>query len=399
MLLTHLSTALLLSTFLSASQSEAQPPRKVAIVVYQGVELLDFAGPGEVFSAVRAEGRMAFDVFTVAGSRESIVSQGFVEVTPEHTFEDCPAPDIVVVPGGNVPLQDLALREFVLDCSKNSELVMSVCNGAGVLAAAGLLDGLEVTTHHGSLELVQTLAPTARVLSNRRFVDHGNILTSAGVSAGIDGALHVVARLHGADAARATARYMEYDWRPDEIAELHARAGELVPPSAAMKLLALVKETDPADAAPRYLELARADEAFSEARVNRIGYGLLNAGRGDDALRILQLVCAAYPDSANACDSVAEVHEALGHSEEALTWSRRALERIDDDETLEPERAQRVRKASAERIERLEAGAKRTTFACPPCGMPCDAERLTAPGRCKNPSCGLQLVEVGGGAR
>jgi len=137
-----------------APASEPSAPRNVAIVVFDGVELLDFAGPGEVFSAARAGGRHAFRVYTVAGSTEPLVSQGFVTVTPAYTFEDCPAPDIVVVPGGGVPLRDRELRGFVQESAERCELFMSVCNGAGVLAAAGLLDGLTATTHWGALDLL-----------------------------------------------------------------------------------------------------------------------------------------------------------------------------------------------------------------------------------------------------
>src|SRR6185503_13309637 len=129
---------------------------------------------------------------------------------PEYSIEDCPAPDILVLPGGNVPDENRDLQAWVKRCATDAELVMSVCNGALLLARTGLLDGLEATTHRGSLESLAEVSPTTRVLTNRRFVDSGRVMTCAGVSAGIDGALHVVERMLGAEAARHTARYMEY---------------------------------------------------------------------------------------------------------------------------------------------------------------------------------------------
>jgi transcriptional regulator GlxA family with amidase domain len=167
----------------------------------------------------------------VAAERGPVRSQGFLQVTPVRSFADCPAPDLVVVPGGNVP-EDRAHVEWIRRCAETSELVMSVCNGAFLLAEAGLLDGLEATTHHGSLETFAGAYPRTRVTTNRRFVDSGKVMTCAGVSAGIDGALDVVERFLGADAARGTARYMEYEWRPEEIAARHARPSSRTPSEA-----------------------------------------------------------------------------------------------------------------------------------------------------------------------
>lgn len=203
-------------------------PRTVAILLYEGVELLDFAGPGEVFSSARGPDGPAFRVTTVAAQAGPLRSQGFVTLTPEHTFEDCPPPDILVVPGGNVP-GDARHVEWVQACARTGELVLAVCNGAHLVADAGLLQGLEATTHHGSLESLARRHPETRVYTNRRFVDCGAVMTCAGVSAGIDGSLHVVKRLLGEEAARRTARYMEYEWRPEEIRALHAQPGQAVP--------------------------------------------------------------------------------------------------------------------------------------------------------------------------
>lgn len=200
---------------LAPSPADSPKMRNVAILLYDRVELLDFAGPGEVFAA--AGGRSTFKVFTVAATEEPIHSQGFVEITPEYSIANSPRPDILVIPGGGVGnvLHNPQLMGWIKKTAEEAEIVLSVCNGALVLAQTGLLDGLEVTTHHGSLERLRRMASQATVHDDRRYVDNGRIITSAGVSAGIDSSLYVVARLLGEDAARQTAWYMEYNWQPD----------------------------------------------------------------------------------------------------------------------------------------------------------------------------------------
>lgn len=192
-----------------------QKPRKnVAVFVHEGVELLDFAGPAEIF-AVAGRPR-AFNVYTVAATEADVVSQGFLKIKPQYTLANCPKPDIVVIPGGNtrIPLKDERIIQWIKKSSENAEIVLSVCTGAFLLAKAGLLDGKEATTHWASIETLKKEAPKAKVLTDRRFVDNGKVITAAGVSAGIDGALHVVDRLLGREVAKNTARYAEYRWEP-----------------------------------------------------------------------------------------------------------------------------------------------------------------------------------------
>ena len=190
--------------------------RNVAIVIHEGVELLDFAGPGEVFAA--AERGRAFNVYTVAETTKPITSQRFLSVNPQYTFDNCPKPDLVVIPGGatRVLLSNPKAMAWVKETTKEAEVVLSVCTGAFVLAQAGLLDGKEATTHYGSLEQLAKQYPKITIRPDKRLVDNGKLVTAAGVSAGIDGALHVVARLCGAEAARGTAKYMEYRWEPEK---------------------------------------------------------------------------------------------------------------------------------------------------------------------------------------
>jgi transcriptional regulator GlxA family with amidase domain len=192
--------------------------RNVAIVIFNQMELLDFAGPAEVFAA--ADHGQAFKVYTVAENDKPIKSQGFVTITPQYTIENCPRPDILVIPGGNSTSvsKSQKMMDWVKEVSQNAERVMSVCTGAFVLAKAGLLDGLEATTHHSAISSLRRNHPNIKVRTDVRVVDNGKILTAAGVSAGIDGALHVVSKLRGQKVAQKTAEYMEYNWRPEPAA-------------------------------------------------------------------------------------------------------------------------------------------------------------------------------------
>lgn len=204
-------------SFLNPKKQNNFKKRNVAIVLYEGVELLDFSGPGEVFAAAQTiEGSPAFNVYTVAASTEPLISQGFLTVKPQYSFSDAPKPDIVVFPGGNI--ENLAKNEkgmtWAKTVSAEVEIAMSVCNGAFFLAQAKLLDNKKITTHWAQIRNLRKQVPTATVLENVRFVDNGQVITTAGVSAGIDGALHVVERLFGTPAAKLTAKYMEYNWQP-----------------------------------------------------------------------------------------------------------------------------------------------------------------------------------------
>lgn len=199
-----------------ASVSSTQKARrKVAIFIHEGVELLDFSGPGEVFAST--DHRQAFEVYTVAASADEIVSQGFVTIKPHYTFANCPPPDIVILPGGrtDVPLSDAAVIKWIKDSSQKAEVVLSVCTGAFLLAKAGLLDGREATTHWSAIAALRQEAPKTTVRERCRFVDNGKVITAAGVSAGIDASLHVVDKLLGRDVAEKTAHYMEYKWQPE----------------------------------------------------------------------------------------------------------------------------------------------------------------------------------------
>ncbi|MFK7932718.1 MAG: DJ-1/PfpI family protein [Saprospiraceae bacterium] len=185
----------------------------VAVYMQDGMEILYFAGPVEVFTYAR------MNVYTVGVTKEPIISQRVVKITPEYSIDDCPTPDIIVFLGGNGT--NASKNENVLNWLKKhapqTDHLFSVCTGAFFLGRAGLLDDLEATTFHTAIESLQEIAPKAKVHSDVRFVDNGKVITTAGISAGIDGSLHLVHQLFGIERAREVARYMEYDkWQPEE---------------------------------------------------------------------------------------------------------------------------------------------------------------------------------------
>jgi transcriptional regulator GlxA family with amidase domain len=192
--------------------------RNLAILSFEDVEVLACCGPFEVFSvASRFTEPPAFNVFTVAEKPGPVLTRGGLSVNPHHRLSDCPRPDLLLVPGGQGTrgeMHNAVLTDWVKARSQEAELVLSVCTGALLLAKAGLLDGLEATTHHGAIDLLREVAPKTTVHADRRFVDNGRVVCSAGIAAGIDMSLHVVSRLLGREVAEKTARQMEYPWQP-----------------------------------------------------------------------------------------------------------------------------------------------------------------------------------------
>jgi transcriptional regulator GlxA family with amidase domain len=223
-------TAVALSASGEATGDGDRRTRKVAILIWEGTEILDWAGPTEVFETAGRLGARgdaaAFEVYTVSRTTEPVTSQRCVRVVPRFSIADAPAPDVVVLPGGGTDtvLEDPEFVRWVGRVAGEAEVALSVCTGAFLLGKAGLLDGKDVTTWYGETDLLAAEFPEARVHEGRRFIDNGQIVTTAGVSAGIDGALHVVARLLGRDLAERTAAHMEYRWAPEPYLTKNYRA-------------------------------------------------------------------------------------------------------------------------------------------------------------------------------
>lgn len=215
--LTVIAVVLLLAITASAETKT----RNVAIFIYDGAEVLDWTGPAEVLASAGhiggAQDTPALNVFTVAATKNPLLTQGFIKVTPEYSIADAPKIDVLVIPGGNTrpTMDNPAAVAWLKKTIDDSEITLTVCTGAVPVARLGYLDGLEITTWYDAIDRLQATAPKTQVKRGRRFIDNGKFITTAGVSAGIDGALHLVGRILGRRVADQTAQYMEYHWSPE----------------------------------------------------------------------------------------------------------------------------------------------------------------------------------------
>ena len=194
---------------------------QVGILVFDEVEVLDFAGPFEVFSvaariSANTLGRKPMEVALVARNAEPVTARHGLRVLAERTMAEANDLDLLIVPGGVVTqvLREQPVLDWIGRMHQVTAATASVCTGAFLLAKLGLLDGLSATTHWEDIPDLRAAHPNVEVLENVPYVDHGRLITSAGISAGIGMSLHLVGRILGRDWALATARQMEYDWTP-----------------------------------------------------------------------------------------------------------------------------------------------------------------------------------------
>lgn len=197
--------------------------KSVAILLFPGVEIIDFAPEFEIF------GQAGMNVFTVA-ERDTVLRTAMgLRLLPDFTFDNAPRADIVLLPGGHVDDQDLEALAWIKKAHESASTTFSVCNGSFFLAAAGLLDGLEATTFNGLLQQLEEAAPKARVRRDLRFVDNGKIVTSAGLASGIDAAFHILGEYEGRGRAQEVATFLEYNWDAEgryvraQLADRHVR--------------------------------------------------------------------------------------------------------------------------------------------------------------------------------
>lgn len=197
--------------------------KSLAIVLFDNVEVLDFAGPFEVFSVTgRRKAGQPYEVFTVA-ERDTVIARNNLVVKPTYTFANCPPSSMFLVPGGGEfnadgtpfgsrkEMNNPVMLDWIRQRGGVADHILSVCTGALILGKAGLLENQEATTHYLAMDQLRALSPTIRVSPEKRWVDNGKIILSAGVSAGIDMSLHMVSRLQGEDVAKETATYIQYD--------------------------------------------------------------------------------------------------------------------------------------------------------------------------------------------
>ena len=283
----------------------------VAIVVHEGVELFDFAGPGEVFAAAKNTSEvLEINVFTVAPKKEAIISQTFLSINPSYSIADAPKIDILVVPGGRtgVLLRDEAFMSWVEDRFSEVDHLLTVCTGAFVPAQLGILDGLKATTHHGSINSLRSNYPGIEVIENIKFVDNGKVITSGGVSSGTEGALHMIHRISGLETARKVARYMEYDhWKPD--LGLIVYENEIV-----KKLKAISEETSSNDQLRDFDRTLASVEAkiVDYGELENLGLELKKAGYTELSLKVFDRMRELYPSSMSIFKNMGQLYEQLG---------------------------------------------------------------------------------------
>jgi putative intracellular protease/amidase/YHS domain-containing protein len=209
--------------------NQLKPPAQgsipVAFLISEGAQVIDFAGPWEVFQDVVIPGRAdhPFHLYTVSESTSPIRTSGGMKIVPEFTFENAPAPKVIVIPAQNKPSE--ATLEWVRKATKTTDVTMSVCTGAFLLARTGLLSGKTATTYHGAFGRFANEFPDINLKRGARFVEDGNLASAGGLSSGIDLALRVVERYFGREVAQKTAYDLEYQgqgWMNSESNQVYA---------------------------------------------------------------------------------------------------------------------------------------------------------------------------------
>ena len=199
----------------------------VAFLISDGAVVIDFCGPWEVFqdAMIPSSKEMPFRLYTVAETKKPIRTSGGMQIVPDYTIQNAPAPKVIVIPAQSAPSP--AVLEWLRKSSKTTDVTMSVCTGAFVLAKTGLLNGKSATTYHGAFERFAMEFPDIQLRRGARFIENGNLATAGGLSSGIDLALRVVERYYGRDVARKTAYNMEYQgegWMNPDSNQIYATA-------------------------------------------------------------------------------------------------------------------------------------------------------------------------------
>ena len=329
-----LACLFLASTGLLAAQETKRYTKNVAILLYDGVEVLDFAGPAEVFQAASGFGasgqEKAFHLYTVSRKKSPVVSQGFLHIVPDYAIEDSPKPDILILPGGGdeAVTEDADWIRWVRTAGRDADHVLTVCTGAFIAGKAGFLEGVEATTWYNAIPSLTQQFPNARVLAGRRFVDNGRLITTAGVSAGIDGSLHLVARLLGRYVADRTAEYMEYKWAPESY--LSSKYSQLNPRldsrgRVLQQASISVREGNPEFAITGYRSLIAADHGDAEAWLN-LGRTLHGMKRYVEAIAANQEAAKAPSQRGIAHFNLACEYALTGEKDKAIDAAAKAIE-------------------------------------------------------------------------
>ncbi len=278
-LLMVLAASMLLTNSLLAQNTEIND---IALYLHDGVEVLDFTGPLEVFT------QAGFNVYTVGMTTEPIVSQRVLKVLPEYSIENCPQPDVIAFFGGGsarTQARNVRLQAWIKKVIQRTKINFSVCSGAFFLGEAGLLDGMKVTTFHTLLDVLQKDFPKTEVLKDVRFVDNGEVITTAGISAGIDGAIHLVEKIKGIQVAQRVVKNMEYDkWVRDEGLILESN------------LMKVARRQGFATAA-KLKQSSELNGSFYKGELSQFGNEMLTRGEQREALEIFEYLAQNFQRS------------------------------------------------------------------------------------------------------
>jgi putative intracellular protease/amidase len=332
-----------------AACSAVAKPRNVAVLVFEGVELLDFAGPAETFSQAQdSEGNDLYNVYLVSKDGKMLKSQGFVQVTPNYSIKNAPKPDILVIPGGDVneTMVDSATKAWIRGVVESKSHVLSVCNGASVLGTMGYLDGRQIATHRANFEIIRAVSPKIQVLDDAKLVYQGQFTTAAGISSGIDGALYTIAREHGLAIAKRAAIDMEYMYWPglqaSSLEDFTKKDGDRVIQIGGPRelerewginsLLINLANGDPlATTAERYRELygkatGHDKEMLEPQSLEEIAVWLYSVGRDKNvALRLAELNANVHGQRPAAWVCLGKIQSKVGHASHASNSVAQAL--------------------------------------------------------------------------
>jgi len=314
------------TTMLAGGEVSGQEPRarNIAFLVWEGVELIEFAGPAQMFYFTPG-----YREYTVSETRKPIHSY-FVTMTPEYTYDDCPKPDVIVIPAGGRHARSDKLYQWLQKYVPQAEAVLSVCNGSVILANSGVLDGQAATTPMGNLDDLRIVGKDVTPLLGRRFVESGKFVTCDSYYAGVDGALHLIAKLSGEDAARASARRNLYDWHPETFA---AQEG-VVPQSRRYEVYKILSREGVEAGVDAYRQMAASGEPGYTPPLDRVNeedgfrwsmWNLLDMRRYEDALKMARFSTIVWENSPMAWGCLGEVYVRSGQPSDSLPHLFKAL--------------------------------------------------------------------------
>ncbi len=328
--------AVFLTSAVSAEQTDERR-LKVAFVIWDGMELIEIMGPGHVFAFAPG-----MDEFTVSATRDPIKSE-FFTVVPEYTFDDCPRPDVIVLPGGSIwtPMTGEPFRAWLKEQVPRTTLTLTVCNGAVLLADLGLLNGRKATCGPGNLDDLMLLGKDVQAYANRRWVHDGNVITSQSYLGGMDAAFYAVQVLRGDEGLQQVLRWSNYRVDFSQFAREHAEPG-IVPTSRRREIVAILQREGVDAAVRRYQEWVVSGapayspplDTFDERDMFQwMAWGNQRLGRHDLSLKICEFKARVWPESARERAYLGEALMKTGQLEPALA---RLLEALDLDHECRP---------------------------------------------------------------